>query len=170
MTAETFLLTTSGPVAARRSPLAHRTEELQAASGPGLTLRALGLRSFFNLRTETRPSGTWEALWLGPDEWLLTSEEGGLPDVEGRLVDVSANHTGLEIQGAHARDLLEKAITVDLHPRSFRPGSSVQTTFARGHVLLWQIGEDHYRLLFRPSFATYFTDWLLDGAREFQEA
>nr|WP_269809982.1 sarcosine oxidase subunit gamma family protein [Kineosporia rhizophila] len=115
----------------------------------------------------------WQGLWLGPDEWLLVGRTGRaaaeLLEDGLRLVDVSANYAGLLVSGPHARDLLEKAITLDLHPRAFGPGHCAQTTFARGHVILWQVGLDPaYRLMFRPSFATYFADWLIDAAQEFR--
>jgi sarcosine oxidase subunit gamma len=123
-------------------------------------------------------------LWLGPDEWLVIGPDGDSPDLVTRLgeavgegpgsvVDVSANRDTLVLSGPNARDLLEKGCTLDLHPLSFTAGSCAQTTFARGHVLLWQTGAEDspsgavYRLLFRGSFADYFADWLTDAAAEF---
>jgi sarcosine oxidase subunit gamma len=119
-------------------------------------------------------------LWLGPDEWLVTGPESDAPALVellaaagrsgGSVVDVSANRTTVVLAGPDARNLLEKAITLDLHPRAFRAGRCAQTTFARGHVLLWQTADGPqpaYRLLFRGSFADYFADWLTDAAQEF---
>lgn len=128
-------------------------------------------------------------LWLGPDEWLVVGPDGDTLDLvtlldeavgdgPGSVVDVSANRDTLVISGPRARDLLEKGCTLDLHPRTFTAGQCAQTTFARGHVLIWQTGAEAspgagpsvgpvYRLLFRGSFADYFADWLTDAAAEF---
>jgi len=123
-------------------------------------------------------------LWLGPDEWLVVGPVGDPADLvallsdavgegPGSVVDVSANRDTLVLSGPNARDLLEKGCTLDLHPRSFTAGRCAQTTFARGHVLLWQTGAEDsasgpvYRLLFRGSFADYFADWLTDAAAEY---
>ncbi len=83
------------------------------------------------------------------------------------VVDVSANRTVLELQGAAARAVLEKGCPVDLHPRSFTAGHAVSTTLARIPVLLWQVGPQAYRLLPRVSFADYVARWLVDASREF---
>ena len=56
---------------------------------------------------------------------------------------------------------------MDLHPRAFAPGWAVSTTLARVPVLLWQTGEETYRLLPRSSFADYVARWLLDAMVEF---
>jgi sarcosine oxidase subunit gamma len=123
-------------------------------------------------------------LWLGPDEFLVVGPDGDTTDLvallveaigdnPGSVVDVSANRSTLVLSGPNARDLLEKGCTLDLHPRSFTAGRCAQTTFARGHLLIWQTGAEDspsgpvYRLLFRGSFADYFADWLLDATAEF---
>lgn len=104
-------------------------------------------------------------LWLGPAEWLVV--DGVLLDLPGG-VDVSANRTTLELRGPHARDILEKGCTLDLHPRSFTTGHCAQTTVARTQVILWQTADEPaYHLLVRNSFAHYLADWLVDAAREY---
>ena len=126
-----------------------------------------------------RSTGTdsHDALWLGPDEWLVvaSTDPVALADQltaavgeEPRLVlDLSANRTVLELTGPRARAVLEKGCPVDLHPRSFGPGRAVSTTLARVPLLLCQTGEDTYRLLPRSSFADYVARWLLDAMVEF---
>jgi len=206
-----LLLATPAPTA-RRSPLAHRRADLAAASGASLSLTEIAFPAMLNLRLDPNSSlaadlalpgsgragdlrgvpeeADWQALWLGPDEWLLVGPDGGGPTLlawllplvaaapgePGRpasLVDLSANYATVLVAGRHARDLLEKAITLDLHPRAFSAGSCALTTFARATVLLWQIraaeadGGPQYRVIFRPSFGTYLSDWLIDAAAEF---
>ena len=117
------------------------------------------------------------ALWLGPDEWLVDSAEDpssllaeveqALPDRSARLVDLSANRTTVELSGPSARRVLEKGCPVDLHRSAFGPGSAVSTNLAHVPVVLWQTGDQTYRLLARSSYAAYLGRWLLDAAREF---
>jgi sarcosine oxidase, subunit gamma len=162
------------------SGVADRVEQALgvALPGPGL-VATLGERS---------------VLWLGPDEWLVVGPDGGaaglvgflgaaIGDGPGSVVDVSANRDTLVISGPAARELLEKGCTLDLHPRAFGAGRCAQTTFARGHILIWQTADEAgqksadeasevgpvYRLLFRGSFADYFADWLIDAAAEFRD-
>lgn len=215
-----------GILGLRRSPLAHRTDDLAACTGR-VALVELPFLSMVNLRVlpgtpaairvqealgvplpeagsvasivigEVDGVVTGQVrsvLWLGPDEWLVVGPDGdtvnlisllveAVADDRGSVVDVSANRSTLVVSGPSARDLLEKGCTLDLHPRAFGAGRCAQTTFARGHVLLWQTANEvtpgepalapglhpgpTYRLLLRSSFADYFADWLLDAAAEF---
>ena len=126
------------------------------------------------------PTDDGRLVWLGPDEWLLTST-GTAPDVleaelreqlrppGGTAVDVSAQRIGLRISGARARAVLAKGCSIDLHPRVFGRGRSAQTTLGQAGVVLLALsdrGDDHV-VLVRSSFAGYLADWLLDAALEF---
>jgi sarcosine oxidase subunit gamma len=81
---------------------------------------------------------------------------------------VSANRTTIELSGPHARDILEKGMPIDLHPRSFGPGHCAQTLLARAQVIVRQVdAKPTYHVLVRGSFAPYLADWLVDAAKEF---
>ena len=126
------------------------------------------------------PAGTGRAVWLGPDEWLLSSTTETPEELEGRVraavlplggtaADVSAQRIGLRLTGSRVRDVLAKGCSIDLHPRVFGRGSSAQTTLGQAGVVLLALsdaGDDHL-LLVRSSFAGYLADWLLDAALEF---
>ena len=134
----------------------------------------------------TRPS-TWvgtdtvRVIWLGPDEWLVTSpsrtpralDAGLRAAVAGRgaVVDVSAQRTTLSLAGEHARDVLAGGCSIDLHPRVFRRGAAVQTLLGLANVVLIALDDSggSYQILVRSSFAGYVADWLLDAAVEFGE-
>jgi sarcosine oxidase, subunit gamma len=149
----------------RRSPLAGHP------LAPGL--REIPFRTAMNVQgTASFPTpapgrvlawGERSVLWLGPAEWLVV--DGDPVDLPGG-VDVSANRTTIEVTGPHARDILEKGCTLDLHPRAFAAGHCAQTVLARSQVILWQ-RTDAYHLLVRDSFARYLADWLVDAAREY---
>ncbi|MGK2851467.1 MAG: sarcosine oxidase subunit gamma [Candidatus Limnocylindrales bacterium] len=131
--------------------------------------------------TAAAPDGQTHVLWLGPDEWLIVGPEGSPPATAPTLeaaireaadgafvtsVDVSANRVGLEVTGADARGLLAFGCALDLDPRHFGPGSCAQTMVARAGVILWALGKEPaptFRLLVRPSFATYLETWLRDA-------
>ena len=133
----------------------------------------------------TRPN-TWvdtadgQIIWLGPDEWLVTSAVAPPEVLEqtllrmvaphgGAAVDVSAQRTGLRVRGTRARDLLASGCSVDLHPSVLPTGSCAQTNVGQTGVLLLVLGAgEDFRLFVRPSFAGYLADWLLDAAHEFR--
>jgi sarcosine oxidase subunit gamma len=119
-------------------------------------------------------------IWFGPQEWLITSASHSGEDLEGRLraavaeyggaaVDVSAQRTTIRLRGTHARDVLAKGCSLDLHPSVFGPGAAAQTMLGLAGVVLIAL-DDHgsdYRILVRSSFARYLAEWLIDAAEEF---
>jgi len=158
----------------RRSPLADHP----LASGTDVRLTELPFRTAVNVQGtadfptpapgEVAQWGDRSVLWLGPAEWLVV--DGDPIDLPGG-VNVSANRTTIEVSGPHARDVLEKGCTLDLHPRTFTAGRCAQTTVARTQVILWQTSEAPvYHLMVRGSFARYLADWLVDAAREYLQA
>ena len=126
------------------------------------------------------PAGTGRAVWLGPDEWLLSSTTEAPEELEARVraaalelggsaTDVSAQRIGLRLTGARVRDVLAKGCSIDLHPRVFGRGSSAQTMLGQAGVVLLALSDtaDAVVVLVRSSFAGYLADWLLDAALEF---
>ena len=121
-----------------------------------------------------------DALWLGPDEWLIVRPEGSGAAVAGPLqaalggqhaavTDVSAARIVLELDGPKAGEVLAKGCSLDLHPRAFTPGRCAQTLLARAQVIIQQTDQaPTYRLYVRPSYAAYLVSWLMDAMREYQ--
>ena len=124
------------------------------------------------------PTDDGRLVWLGPDEWLLTST-GTAPELleaelreqlrpaGGTAVDVSAQRIGLRISGARAREVLAKGCSIDLHPRAFPAGRSAQTTLGLAGVVLLSLGDDGFAVLVRSSFAGHLATWLLDAGLEY---
>ena len=104
-----------------------------------------------------------DALWLGPNEWLvLGAREEAYADASA-AVDVSANRVCLELAGPGAADVLARGCALDLHPSVFPPGSCAQTLLARAQVILYGTEADVFRLLVRPSYADYLRAWFRDA-------
>jgi sarcosine oxidase, subunit gamma len=126
------------------------------------------------------PTDEGRAVWLGPDEWLLTSTAEVPEDLEARVrtavlplggcaTDVSAQRIAIRLTGTRVRDVLAKGCSIDLHPRVFGQGRCAQTTLGRAGVVLLALADtgDDYLVLVRSSFAGYLADWLFDAALEF---
>jgi sarcosine oxidase, subunit gamma len=119
-------------------------------------------------------------IWLGPQEWLVTSERRDGEDIEaalreamsehgGAAVDVSAQRTTLRLRGEHARDVIAKGCSLDLHPAVFGPGAAAQTVLGQAGVVLIPLSDNgsDYRIIVRSSFARYLADWLIDAGEEY---
>lgn len=120
------------------------------------------------------------ACWLAPGEWLLVTTPGDEPAVLAALedalagrsfaaCDVTGYYTAVELTGPHARDVLEKGCTLDLHPRAFAPGQCAQTLLSHAGIVLRPLGGDGtaWELIVRRSFADYVFAWIEDAAGEF---
>ena len=119
------------------------------------------------------------ALWLGPDEWLVLTPPGrqteavealstALGETFHAVNDVSGGQTVITISGEHARDVLAKGCTLDLHPRAFGPGRCAQTLVAKASVVIRQLDESpSFDLVVHRSFADYLAQWLEDAAQEY---
>jgi sarcosine oxidase subunit gamma len=119
-----------------------------------------------------------DALWLGPDQWLLVrTGEGDASSLEASLrralvgqyvsiVDVSDARALLALSGPRSRDVLMQGSGLDLHPRSFGPGQCARTLLARAPIILQQLTDaPNYRIFVARSFAHYLAKWLCDAAR-----
>lgn len=118
-------------------------------------------------------------LWLGPDEWLVVLADGRGAKAMGQLEealsgqhflvsDVSCSRTVIGLAGAHAREVLAKGCSLDLHPREFGAGRCAQSSLAHAHVLLHQLDDaPTFDLYVHRSFADYLWQWLEDAATEY---
>jgi sarcosine oxidase, subunit gamma len=164
-----------------RSPLAGRSADLDRIGA-----RELAFVSQLDVRVEPTTAATLgfptkpntvttlddrDALWLGPDEWLVVAGAGAAGAIRDELeaavagvhhsvVDVSANRTVIELAGPSRHDLLSSACPIDLHPRSWGDGRCAQSVFGAAQVVLHE-REGVTRLFVRPSFADYVVDLLL---------
>lgn len=120
------------------------------------------------------------AIWLGPEEWLITTRAASGVELEadlqravrehgGAATDVSAQRTSIRLSGERARRVLSKGCSLDLHPSVYRSGAAQQTMLGLAAVIIIALNDDgtDYRVLARASFARYVAEWLLDASAEF---
>ena len=112
------------------------------------------------------------AMWLGPDEWLIKSDDAkelalsaGLQEaVKGQHAAVtvlSDAYVIFRISGNDARAVLNQGTGIVLHPRSFTPGKCVRTNLGKMGVILHQIDSiPSYDIYSLRSYANYLSLWL----------
>jgi sarcosine oxidase, subunit gamma len=123
------------------------------------------------------------ALWLGPDQWLVTCPAEDVPalidslrealaDIHAAITDVTDGRVAFRVAGPSARDVLAKGCPLDLHPRAFAFGSCAQSLLAKAAVLIHLLEDDPERgpsfdVYVARSFAHYLWLWLEDAGREY---
>jgi sarcosine oxidase subunit gamma len=151
----------------RGSPTAELRHAIAENSGCGLPLNP----------HEATAHGGMAALWLGPDEWLITGAAKGpaLATALQRAVraqfasvtDVTDAWCIIRLCGPAAREALSKGCRLDLHPRVFRRGHVTRTLLAQATIILHQTGDNAYDIFVGRSYADYLWQWLEDASKEF---
>ena len=155
---------------------------------PGERAFMTGVGRVLDLLLPTEPNtsatkGRVTALWLGPDEWLLTcpvddtaffinSLREALNGTHCAITEAGDGRVAFSLQGPSARDVLAKGCPLDLHPRSFTPGSCAQSLLAKAPVLIHLVEDDpaagpSFEVYVARSFAQYLWAWLEDAGREY---
>jgi sarcosine oxidase subunit gamma len=117
----------------------------------------------------------YDVLWLGPDEWLVRSNEARVATLEAKFkrafagvfataVDVGSGYTVLEVSGMRVRDVLSRGCPLDLHPRVLAPGRCAQSHYFKASIVLVPTADDAFEVLVRRSFADYCCRIMLDAA------
>ena len=142
------------------------------------TAKAIGLR-LPKTPNQTATAEGLTALWLGPDEWLVTGppdSEGGIAERLGNalkgqhaaVTDVTEGRTVIGLAGRHARDVLMKGCPLDLHASQFKPGDCAQSALAKTVIILHQTSSaPAYDIYVERSMADYLWRWLEDAALEY---
>ncbi|HSI40661.1 MAG TPA: sarcosine oxidase subunit gamma family protein [Xanthobacteraceae bacterium] len=181
------------------SATAHPLDGLPAAPGPAATLRRLpelARLAFRGREAAIGPAGEAfgvalprqacrfdaagerRALWLGPDEWLLTA-----PDAEGpalfaaieaataglphALVDVGARSIGIEVVGPEAAFVLNQGCPLDLALDAFPVGMCTRTVLGKVEIVLLRTAPETFEIDVWRSFASYVWSYLIEARREF---
>jgi sarcosine oxidase subunit gamma len=108
---------------------------------------------------------------LGPRWWMVDASDGS-PPVRGSThvsaVEVSAQHTSLQLAGASVRDVLAHGTSSDLHPDHLARGGAIQSVLANIRITLARTGPDEFRLWVQASYARSLASWLLDASLEYR--
>lgn len=116
-------------------------------------------------------------LWLGPDEWLLLCPaemaapavqalEEALQGTHHAVVDVSHRILTLRLAGPHAAEALAAGCPLDLHPKTFPPGSVARTLLGKVGITLHRLDAIVFELHVDRSFAEHAWLFLAQAARE----
>lgn len=125
--------------------------------------------------------GNAVAFWLGPNEWQIVVHDAA-PDAGTRwlktlreglqghfcaVVDVSHAQAVVVVTGPMTREVLERAVPLDMDPRAFKPGEVKQTLFGRNCGVTLHLLDDTptVEIYCRRSFAEYIWIYLRDCAR-----
>ena len=128
-------------------------------------------------------SETATAIWLGPDEWLITSPFRTPEELETGLREAVGDGGGAARSSTSPRSAprcgCAASTSATCSPAAARstctPGCSAATPrrrrcSARPGVVLMALDDTgtHYEILVRSSFAGYLASWLLDAATEYR--
>lgn len=112
------------------------------------------------------------AMWLGSDEWLIKTDDGKEPVLSAALLDVvKGQHAAVTVvsdaymiftvSGNDARAVLNQGTGIDLHPRSFGPGTCVRTSLGKTGVILHQLDDKpSYDVYAWRSYTNYLSLWM----------
>ena len=117
-----------------------------------------------------------KAIWLGPNEWLITNNQNlynnlksEIGDIQASVTDVSENRTVIRISGDQIFKLLSKFLVLDLEKNLPDESSCAQTLFVKVPVLLVrnnnkkQIPE--IDIFTNRSHANYIYNLIVDGSQ-----
>jgi sarcosine oxidase subunit gamma len=132
------------------------------------------------------------AFWLGPDEWWIADKRGepgagtrlaaelrqALAGMPVAVTDISDSRAVIRLSGPRARQVLQKACPLDLHPQHFGAGQCAHTRLAKATALIHVSAEESAPDQFGPggpafdiyvvrSFAEYVWHWLESAGQEY---
>ena len=117
------------------------------------------------------------ACWLGPDQWLLTSDTQPAEDVAAHVgrtlagqlhsaTDMSSGIVCFALNGPAARTVLAMGCGIDMHPGAFMKGQCVRTHFANVALVIVAVEDEHFELYVDRSHARYLDDWFADAGED----
>ena len=113
-----------------------------------------------------------KVIWLGPDEWLIVSDDNAflkllneIGDLEAGVTDVSENRTVIRISGKYVNVLLSKFLVLDLEKNLSTDSSCAQTLFVKVPVLLVRSRYDTIDIFANRSHANYIYNLIVDGTK-----
>jgi sarcosine oxidase, subunit gamma len=178
--AETAGLDRAGPLAGRLTASVTPLAPSVRLSLRGAAAALKGVESAFGVAPRddvcrAEVVGDRAALWLGPDEWMLTapgqdasallaSLAEALAPVPHSLVDISHRNTGFLVAGEGAATLLAEGCPLDLDLDNCPVGTCTRTVLGKCEVVLWRMAPNTFRIECWRSFAPYLSAFLTQAA------
>ena len=117
-----------------------------------------------------------KAIWLGPNEWLITNNQNlynnlksEIGDIQASVTDVSENRTVIRISGKQIFKLLSKFLVLDLEKNLPDESSCAQTLFVKVPVLLVRNNNEkqipEIDIFTNRSHANYIYNLIVDGSQ-----
>ena len=117
-----------------------------------------------------------KAIWLGPNEWLITNNQNlynnlksEIGDMQASVTDVSENRTVIRISGDQIFKLLSKFLVLDLEKNLSDESSCAQTLFVKVPVLLVRNNNEkqipEIDIFTNRSHAKYIYNLIVDGSQ-----
>lgn len=136
--------------------------------------KALGFALPVTPCTLTQSGGT-TALWLSPDEWMISCPRDRharlmaalgetLKGLRHQVVDNSGGYTQVALMGRNAADVLRHTSVYNL--AALGDGKVVGTTFGKASIYLYR-DDGGFRMLLRRSFADYIWRFLVRASEPY---
>jgi sarcosine oxidase subunit gamma len=117
------------------------------------------------------------ACWLGPDQWLLTSDLRSATDIIEDIgaalgdqlhaaTDMSSQNVCLSLQGRASRTILAMGCGIDMHQSTFKKGECIRTHFANVALFMVVVGDNEFDLYVDRSYAQYLQDWIVNAGED----
>lgn len=125
-----------------------------------------------------------QVAWNGPNSWMIIASDEAAKRKPGQLlkslkkavvklgavVDQSHGRCCIRLSGKHARKVMAKNTSIDLHPISFAPGQCALTAVAHMSALVIQVDDaPSYDLFVARSLARSFTHAIEHACHEFAD-
>lgn len=149
-----------------------------ARRGRAGALAAL-LSERYALKLPGGPSGETSSsitfIGTGPNVWLAVKSDANADWVSALGEDLAAHaavsdqssaYAILRLRGAEARELLQRGVSIDLHPNTFQPGAAAVTDIAHIGVILIASHNNGFDVAIFRSYAGSFWHWLSVSARD----
>jgi sarcosine oxidase subunit gamma len=126
---------------------------------------------------QSAQNGDMTALWIGPDQWLLTCPKDAVADLVRKLeealqgihasvTEITAGRTVFRLTGPNMKDVLAKGCPLDLHQRVVDPGYVAGSVLAKITVLLHVQNHECVDVYLGRSFADYLWAWFEEAGMD----
>ena len=162
---------------------------------PGFNLQPITGRSIVRLRVRPKEAiaaaealqlpqralqsrgGDPASCWLGPDQWLITSDTAPVEEIVSHIrrqltgqlyaaTDMSSSYMCFALCGPAVRTVLAMGCGIDMHPSAFKTGQCVRTHFANLLLLIVAVEDNRFDLFVDRSQARYLRDWLANSGED----